>query len=223
MADIFFLALAAALNPTLVAASTLMMVLPNPRKLMFGYLLGALMTSVTLGLLIVFESEDSGAVGTTKRTLSPVATMVLGALALIGASVLGGHRRNHAVESKRPKKDKGPPRWQRALGRGSPRVTFLVGAMLTLPGAAYIAGLIRIDRLNAATAPTVLLIVAFNLIMLALLEVPLICFVVAPDWTPKAIDGAKAWIRPRARRVAVTALTVIGALLLIKGLIELVS
>ncbi len=222
MADIFLLALAAALNPTLVAASTLMMVLPNPRKLMVGYLLGALMTSVTLGLVIVFGSEDSSAVGTTKRTLSPVATMVLGALALIGASVLGGHRRDHA-ERKRPKKDKGPPRWQRALGRGSPRVTFLVGAMLTLPGAAYLAGLIRIDRLNAATAPTVLLILAFNLIMLALLEVPLICFVVAPDRTPRAIDGAKAWIQPRARRFAVTALSVIGALLIIKGLIELAS
>jgi hypothetical protein len=223
MADIFLLALASALNPTLVAASTLMMVLPNPRKLMVGYLLGALMTSVTLGLVIVFETEDSSAVGTTKRTLSPIATMVLGALALIAASVLGSHRRDHAAESKRRKKEKGPPRWQRALGKGSPRVTFLVGAALTLPGAAYLAGLIRIDRLNAATAPTVLLVVAFNLIMLALLEVPLICFVVAPDWTPTAIERAKAWIRPRARRFAVTALTVIGALLLIKGLIELAS
>ena len=223
MADIFLLALAAALNPTLVAASTLMMVLPNPRKLMVGYLLGALMTSVTLGLVIVFEFEGSSAVGTTKRTLSPVATMVLGALALVGASVLGGHRRDHAAESRKAKKDKGPPRWQRALGRGSPRVTFLVGAMLTLPGASYLAGLVRIDRLNAATAPTVLWVLAFNLIMMALLEVPLICFVVAPDWTPMAIERAKAWIRPRARRVAVSALTVIGALLLLKGLIELVS
>lgn len=227
MANILLLALAAALNPTLVAASTLMMVLPNPRKLMLGYLLGALMTSITLGLVIVFETEDSGAISTTKKTLSPVATMVLGALALIAASVLGSHRRDRAAKEgradKKPKKEKGPPRWQRALGRGSPRVTFLVGAALTLPGASYLAGLIRIDKLNAATGPTVLLVVGFNLIMLALLEVPLVSFVVAPDWTPRAIERSKVWIRPRARRFAVTALTVIGALLLIKGVIELVS
>lgn len=227
MADILVLALTAALNPTLVAASTLMMVLPNPRKLMVGYLLGALMTSITLGLVIVFEIQDSSAVGTTKRTLSPVATMVLGAIALVGASVLAGHHRDRSAvggrAAKEPKKEKGPPRWQRALGRGSARVTFLVGAALTLPGASYLAGLLRIDRLNAATAPTVLLVIAFNLIMLALLEVPLICFVVAPDWTPRAIERAKAWIRPRARRVAVVALTSIGALLILKGLIELLS
>ena len=46
--QVFLLALAAALNPTLVAASTLMMLLPNPKRLMLGYLLGALMTSITL-------------------------------------------------------------------------------------------------------------------------------------------------------------------------------
>jgi hypothetical protein len=227
MADVLVLALAAALNPTLVAASTLMMVLPNPRRLMLGYLLGALMTSITLGLVIVFSIEGSGAVSTTKRTLSPVATMVLGALALVGASVLGGQHLGRTAERRRAakgsKKEKGPPRWQRALGRGSARVTFLVGALLTLPGASYLAGLVRIDKLNAATAPTVLLIVVFNLIMLALLEVPLVSFVVAPDWTPRAIERSKAWIRPRARRFAVSVLTVIGALLLLKGLIELLS
>lgn len=40
-------------NPTLLAASTVTMLLPNPVRLMLGYLLGALLTSITLGLLIV--------------------------------------------------------------------------------------------------------------------------------------------------------------------------
>src|SRR5207248_4476839 len=59
----------------ILAASTLMMLLPNPKRLMLGYLLGALLTSVSLGLVIVFSLEDSGAVRTTKNTLSPAATM----------------------------------------------------------------------------------------------------------------------------------------------------
>jgi len=53
VSDVILLALAAALNPTLVAASTVMMLLPNPKRLMLGYLLGALMTSITLGLVII--------------------------------------------------------------------------------------------------------------------------------------------------------------------------
>ena len=63
----------------------------------------------------------------------------------------------------------------------------------------------------------------FNLIMLALLEVPLLCFAIAPDWTLGAIDRAKVWIGQRGHQLAVTVLTVLGALLLAKGLIELLA
>jgi hypothetical protein len=58
MSDVLLLALSAALNPTLVAASTLMTLLPNAKRLMLGYLFGALMTSITLGLVIVAESTN---------------------------------------------------------------------------------------------------------------------------------------------------------------------
>ncbi len=225
MGDIFVLALTAALNPTLVAASTVMMILPNPVRLMLGYLLGALLTSITLGLLIISALEGTSTVSMTKNTLSPAATIALGCTALVGALVLGTHRRRGNGDGRRArkagKKDKGPPRWQRALGRGSARVTFVVGAMLTLPGASYLAGLSRIDKQNYSTPETVVAVIAFNLIMLALLEIPLICFVFAPNWTPRAIDRAKAWIGRHTRRFAVTLLTVVGGLLVLKGVLEL--
>ncbi len=224
MDQVLLLALAAALNPTLVAASTLMMLLPNPKRLMLGYLLGAVMTSITLGLVIVFSLEGSDAARTTENALSPAATLALGAIALVAAFVVGTGRHQRVTERRRArKKDKGPPRWQQALGRGSARTTFVVGALLTLPGASYLAGLSRIDKLNYATAETVLLVVAFNLVMLALLEIPLLCFAIAPGWTVGAIDRAKAWIGRHARRFLVTMLTVLGTLLVIKGLIELLS
>jgi hypothetical protein len=222
--QVFLFALAAALNPTLVAASTVMMLLPNPTRLMLGYLLGALMTSISLGLVIVFSLESSEAVTTTKHTLSPAATMALGGIALAAAFVLGTGRRQAASERRRArKKQKGPPRWQQTLSRGSARTSFVVGVLLTLPGASYLAGLSRIDKLNYSTTETVLLVLTFNVIMLVLLEAPLLCFAIAPDWTVGAIDHAKAWIGRHARRFEVTTLTVLGALLVIKGLIELLS
>ena len=57
MGDVFFLAFLAALYPTLLAATTVMLVLPHPKRLLIGYLLGAAMTSVTLGLVIVFTLQ----------------------------------------------------------------------------------------------------------------------------------------------------------------------
>lgn len=229
MSDVIVFAFTAALNPTLVAASTVMMILPSPVKLMLGYLLGALMTSITLGLIIVFSLSDSSTVSTTKHTLSPLATMALGAIFLTLAFVVVSGRwarameRRHVRKTRKGKEDKGPPRWQQELGKGSARVTFVVGALLTLPGASYLAGLSRIHKLHYSTVDTVLLVIGFNLIMLLLLEVPLVCFVVAPNWTPQAIDRAKAWIRRHAHAFAVWMLTVLGGLLVIKGLIELLS
>src|SRR5579871_3787437 len=120
MGDVFIFALTAALNPTLVAASTVMMILPSPVKLMLGYLLGALMTSITLGLVIVFSLEGSSTVSTTKNTLSPLATIGLGAILLTAGFVVATGRWGRATERRRERKghkeDKGPPRWQKALG-----------------------------------------------------------------------------------------------------------
>jgi len=224
MSDIFLLALSAALNPTLVAASTLMMLLPNAKRLMFGYLIGALMTSITLGLLIISSFESSSAVATTKNTLSPAATLFLGVAALTGAVAVrtGWHPRR--ADRHADKQDaKKTPRWQKALGRGSARTTFVVGALLTLPGASYLAGLSRIDKLNYPTVQTVALVVAFNLIMLALLEVPLLGFVIAPGRTVELIDRTKVWTSRHRRRAVVTLLTVVGTALVLKALIEFLS
>jgi Sap, sulfolipid-1-addressing protein len=223
MSDIFLLALGAALNPTLVAASTLMMLLPNAKRLMFGYLLGALMTSITLGLLIISSLESSSAVATAKNTLSPAATMLLGVAALTGAVVVRRDWHPRAAHRRADKQNKKTPRWQKALGRGSAWTTFVVGALLTLPGASYLAGLSRIDKLNYPTVETVALVVAFNLIMLALLEIPLLGFTIAPDRTVELIDRTKVWTSRHRRRAAVTLLTVVGTLLVIKALIEFFS
>ena len=81
MGAVVGLAFTAALNPTLLTATTVMLLLPNASRLMLGYWLGAMVTSITLGLVIVFALEGSGAESTTKNTLSPAADLALGAIA----------------------------------------------------------------------------------------------------------------------------------------------
>jgi len=53
MSQVILLSLTASLNPTLVAATTVMLLLDRPARLMSGYLLGAYLTSITVGLVIV--------------------------------------------------------------------------------------------------------------------------------------------------------------------------
>jgi hypothetical protein len=227
MGQVVLLGLTASLNPTLVAATTVMLLLDRPVRLMLGYLLGAYMTSITLGLVIVLALSSSGAKNTTENTLSPAVDIALGAILLAIAFALYSGRadrlRDRRQARKAAKPDKGPPRWQRELSKGSARTTFIVGALLTLPGASYLAGLDQIHKLKYSTPVTVLLVIGFNLVMLWLLEVPLACFVVAPDWTPKAIERVKSWVGRHIRTFALRGSAAIGALLVIKGIVGLAT
>jgi hypothetical protein len=220
----FVYALTSALNPTLLGATTVMLLLDHPKRLLLGYLLGALMTSVTLGLVIVFTLD--GSASTAQHTLSPAMDLALGAILLVVAWMIRPSRQPKeggwlAERRRRRKEDKGPPRWQRTLSQGSARTTFVVGALLTLPGASYLIGLHKIADADPSTAGAVGSVLLFNVIMLALLELPLIGFVFAPEWTPRAVERFKDWFSRNARRLAFRAALVIGLLLIVRGLIYL--
>jgi hypothetical protein len=229
--DILLLAFSAALNPTLLAATTVMLLLPRPRNLMLGYLLGAMMTSISLGLVIVFTLEGSGAVEVAKHTLGPAGDIVLGAILLIVARVLSAERdailrerrERHRAAKGKAKGEKGPPRWQQVLSRGTPRTTFAIGALLTLPGASYLVALTRLAKDDLGTAETVLAVVGFNLIMLVLLELPLLSYWLEPDATPGRVERFKASLRRDGRRIAIRIVTVAGALLVVRGVITLIA
>lgn len=228
--QVIALSLTASLNPTLLAMTTLMLLTPGSMKLMLGYLCGAMMTSLTLGLIIVFGLSGSSTAKTTQHSLSPAVDIGLGVLALVIAYVLHTGRDEPLRERRRARKaakeaargEKKPPRWQRELSRGSARITFVIGAIFTLPGASYLAGLYSIHKLHYSTAVTVLLVIGFNIVMLWLLEVPLLSFLVAPDKTPERIDRAKAWVSRHAHTFGVRGAALIGVLLIIKGIVGLV-
>ncbi len=214
-------ALTAALNPTLLTATTVMLLLPNPRRLMLGYLAGALTTGLVVGIAIVQWLSGSGAVSETQHTLAPGVDLALGILALIAAGAVRRGRSEHAQGRHRGKAKK-TPRWQQTLSSGSPRTTYLVGLLLSFPGASYLAALTEISRQNLSTAGAVVTVVAVNAVMLALLELPLISFAVAPDWTPLAIDRFKDWLGEHGASVLVKALTAIGLLLIARAIITFV-
>jgi hypothetical protein len=230
LVSIFLLSLVAMFTPTLLAAVTVMMLLPNPKKLMLGYLLGAYTTSITLGLLIVFSLNGSGSVSTAKNTLGPGEDIVVGLLALLVAFVLGSGRegplqQRHQRRKKAKKEaDEAKESWpERMLSKGSARVTFAVAVVLTLPGVSYLTALDRMADLDAGVAPTVLLVVGFCVIQQLLLEVPLLGYAFAPEQTQDRVTRFRAWLGRNGRRAGVTLAAVIGVLLVVRGVVTLLA
>jgi hypothetical protein len=221
----FLYAFTAALNPTLLGATTVMLLLDHPKRMLLGYIAGALLTSMTLGLVIVFALD--GSASTAQHTLSPALDLTLGGLLLVLAYLIrpgrtprtSGRLAERRKRREEKKKEKGPPKWQRTLSEGSAWTTFVVGALLTLPGASYLIGLHKIADSDPSTIAVIGAVLLFNVIMLALLELPLIGYVFAPDWTPRAVDRFKDWFSRNSRRLAFRLALIIGLLLIIRGCI----
>ncbi len=232
LVDIFLLGLLSMFNPTLLAAVTVMLLLESPKRLMAGYLLGAYTTSITLGLVIVFTLQGSGSESTSKHTISPAEDIVVGLLAILIALVLGTGRDQGFQERRREKKDAklkakqeaGKPTESlplRLLGKGDPKVTFLVGLLLSFPGVSYLTALDKIHHLNPGTVPTVLLVIGFCLMQQLLLEIPLLGYVFAPERTQDTVTRFQDWMARRGRTAAVIGAGVIGVLLVGRGVITL--
>jgi Sap, sulfolipid-1-addressing protein len=230
--DIFLLSLLSMFNPSLLGAVTVMLLLPNPKPLMAGYLLGAYTTSITLGLVIVFTLQGSSTESTSKHTVSPLEDIVLGLLAVLIAFVLGTGRdagfqarRSEKKDAKlKAKQEAGKPTESlslRLLGKGDPKVTFVVGAILSFPGVSYLTALDKIHHLNPGTVYTVLLVVGFCLMQQILLEVPLLGYIFAPESTQDRVTRFKAWMGAKGRTAAVIGAGVIGLVLIARGVITL--
>lgn len=232
LVDVFLLSLVATLNPTLLAAVTVMLLMPKPKRLMAGYLLGAYMTSVTLGLLIVFSLHGSSTESTSKHTIGPVEDLVVGVLCLAVVWVLRTGRDRPYQERRRAKKEAklearraaGKPTESlplRLLGKGDPKVTFVVGALLSFPGVSYLDALDHMHRLNPGTVATVALVVFFCIMQQLFLELPLLGYVFAPDRTQDAVSRFRTWMGRSGRTAAVIGAFVVGVWLTARGVITL--
>jgi hypothetical protein len=229
---VFLLSLVAMVNPTLLAAVTVMLLMPNPKRLMLGYLLGAYTTSITTGLLIVFSLQGSTAESTAKQSVSPAADILVGSLSLAVAWVLRTgrdrafqERRQRRRQAKlRAREEAGKPTESlplRMLEKGDPKLTFVVGALLSYPGVSYLDALDHIHRLDAGTVATVALVLFFCLMQQIFLELPLLGYLFAPERTHDAVGRFRAWMGRSGRTAAVIVAVVTGIWLLARGIITL--
>lgn len=193
-------ALLATLNPSLLAAVTVMLLLPHPRRLMAGYLLGAYTTSIVAGLVIVYSLHGSGVVKASSHGLSPAAELAIGAVALIVALRLATRRDalrrryQRRRETKARNKPAGKPWQTRFLEKGSAPVAFVVGAAVSFPGVTYVNALDHIAQLNPPTVPLLALVFYFCLMQQILIEGALLTYTFAPEWTQGAIVKFRAWL-----------------------------
>jgi hypothetical protein len=179
--------------------------------------------SIVFGLLIVLALHGSKLrIGrSTQGTVEVVVGAVLIAIAIAewsGRKVQWRPRRSHQRDADRSGRQSLK---DRALGHDSLWIAWAAGAVYSAPGAYYLAGLALLAKQNASVATIVVVILAFNLIQFALIELPLLGLVLIPERTRSLTQRLNDWMTPHRRILIVIVAGAVGAYLLISGLSDL--
>src|SRR6476469_2243816 len=103
---------------------------PQPVRILAWFLFGGLLTTITIGLILVFTLQDSSFVSGSSRSANPIMNILGGLLALAGAFYLSRRPAHHHEEpADGEKKQSGLT--QRAVERGG-LVAFVAGVLLNI-------------------------------------------------------------------------------------------
>jgi hypothetical protein len=211
LAEYLLLAIASIFWPLLFAIVLVALRTPHPVRPLSAFLAAGLLTTISVGVALVFRFQDVDAFSASSSTGRPAVYFAAGALSIIAALVV----------SRRPPK---PPSDDRKLAHyvSSLPLAFGAGIVLNLfPGFFPFVALMDIAQTSYSDATKIALVAVFYVIMFASVEVPIVAYGIAPDRTAAAVAGFNNWLNRNGRRVAVWVLLVIGVYLLVRGALAL--
>jgi hypothetical protein len=224
---ILALACLAALFPLMLAAVVVMLTRPRPTRLLLSFLIGGWAMSVTTGLLVLhaFEGSDSKVLGSSDAV--PPGAYLLGGVLCLAVAYLMGTSRGAALRARRaakgpaPSAKEGPSRAERALGGDRAVLAFVVGAVINVPGIYYLSALHDMATGDYSNAEQIALILLFNLVMFALVEVPLVSYAISPEKTAERVHRFQEFLTSNAARIVAVLALAFGLVLIAKGIAAL--
>ena len=211
--ELLLLAIAAAFYPALLAVVIIFLGRPRPKKLLLFFLAGALLASISIGLIAVFALDGADFGSSAKNSFGAGLYIGLGTLGLIA----GLYFLRSTPKPKQPKEK--PSMTQRVLTRDSSWLVFVLGIVLNLPGVWYLIALKDIGLSEYSDSVKVLLLLGFNVIMFSFVEAPLIGYLVAPDWSHQQVVRFNGWLHRNGRHLGGWIGVVVGTYLLVRGIL----
>ncbi|MCV7259848.1 GAP family protein [Mycobacterium shimoidei] len=209
------MALAVSFEPFRIGMTLLMLNRPRPVLQLLAFLSGGFAMGTTVGLVVLFVFRRR-LLGTTYFTL-PNVQILIGLLALVIAGVvavgvpgwLGPHPARLAMPARR------------LMSGASLLVAGIAGLGIALPSVDYLAALAVILASGAAALTQVAVLLMFHVVAFALVEIPLLAYLLAPKATARWVAALHDWIRSRRRTDAAILVAAVGCVFLAVGAVGL--
>jgi Sap, sulfolipid-1-addressing protein len=212
---VLLMAFAVSFEPFRIGMTVLMLNRPRPVLQLLAFLLGGFAMGTTVGLVVLFVFRRI-LLGSTYFTL-PTVQILIGLLFLMVAVVVAADApRRLGI---RPSTFATPA--QRLMRGDSLSVAGIAGLSIALPSVDYLAALAVILASGAAALTQVAALLMFNFVAFALVEIPLLAYVLAPEKTATSMAALHNWIRSRRRREVAILLASVGGVFLAIGTVGL--
>jgi hypothetical protein len=233
-AAFFALAFLSALNPKLLALDLLLIENRRPRAMFLCLLLGGMTVALTVGLLdvLVFHADaikHQATVGAGVDLAVGLLLLAAGALLATGrvhsrrkvpVPAGGGPPATKEEEEEEEKKKKDG--WaQRVLSEPRLGLAMLVGAVIGIPGASYLAALHDLVTGKSSTLIQVIAVVIFVVIDFLLIIIPFAFLELRPEATKARLRRTQDWLLSHALQLMAAIALLLGAYLAISGLVRL--
>jgi hypothetical protein len=208
---VLVMAVAVSVEPFRIGMTVLMLNRPRPVLQLLAFLSGGFAMGMTVGLVVLFLLRR-GLTGSTYFTV-PRIQILVGLLALTVAAVVAANL--PARLGSRPTRLATPV--QRLLSRHSLTVAGIAGIGIALPSVDYLAALAVIVASGATALTQVAVLLMFNAVAFALIEIPLLAHLLAPKATATWVAALHDWIRSRRRVDVALVLGAAGCVFLAVG------
>ena len=211
IAEVMLLGLAVAASPFPIIPAILLLFTPRARATSLGFLAGWVLgivvgTGLFIALATAIEKLDE------PPTWASWTRMVLGVLLLV-LGVLRWRNRRAKQEI---------PAWMQSIDSISPAKALRLGVLLSAanPKVLLLAGAagLAIGSAQLNTAGIVLATTAFTVVASSTVALPVLLYAVVGDRILVPLAGLRTWLQENNAAVMSVVITVIGAVLLVKGI-----
>ena len=170
--------------------------------------------------------ESAGIVKRSHHTSQPVLDIAIGVISLVvAAGIYTGRihvgRRHRDHEEERRRQGRVTRFTNHALSEGSAMTAFLAGVVLNLPGVWYLDALADIARSQPSVISILLQLLLFNAIMFALIQIPIVVFLIRPQRASEVVSDVAGRARDHGRAIGVGVAAVVGVYLIAHGVLHL--
>jgi Sap, sulfolipid-1-addressing protein len=210
------MALAISVEPFRIGMTVLMLNRPRPALQLLAFLVGGFAMGTTVGLVVLFVFRR--ALLESSHFTLPNIQIVLGLMTLsvaVFVAVPGLWALRRRLFGLRQTRLSGPA--QRLLKGPSLVFAGIAGLGIALPSIDYFAALAVILASDVAALTQVGMLLIFNVVAFALVEIPLVAYLLAPDATVRRMAELQNWLRSRRRVDVAILLAVVGGVFLTLG------